>query len=188
MDIPQPDFKWFGKGFDGFPKILPENCMEYRLYIVRSPSHESTTPGPSLDDVLAEALNLKEKYLKDYIWQQDGFHLEAKTADGEIFHKVFEIFNRQRLTTPHEQLDTQLLYGHTDYSDSVEDEWLIVFLLRELSQKFEELWISVVDSDGEFLLIEAAGALPRWLNPEVASNRVGMSSFCGLNSANIARS
>jgi hypothetical protein len=29
-----------------------------------------------------------------------------------------------------------------------------------------------VDTDGEFLLIEAANALPRWLNPEIADNRV----------------
>lgn len=30
----------------------------------------------------------------------------------------------------------------------------------------------VVDTDGEFLLIEAAHALPKWLSPEVADNRV----------------
>jgi hypothetical protein len=55
----------------------------------------------------------------------------------------------------------------------VEDEWLVVYLLRELSKRFESLWIKVVDTDGEFLLIEAANALPRWLNPEIADNRVG---------------
>jgi hypothetical protein len=54
----------------------------------------------------------------------------------------------------------------------VEDEWLIVFLLRELSRNFSDLWIRVSDSDGEFLLVEAANALPRWLNPEIADYRV----------------
>jgi hypothetical protein len=64
------------------------------------------------------------------------------------------------------------LHGLTNYGDSVEDEWLIVYILKELSNRFPELWIKVVDTDGEFLLIEAANALPRWLNPEIADNRV----------------
>lgn len=71
---------------------------------------------------------------------------------------------------------TGLMYlnGITNYGDSVEDEWLIVYILKELSSRFPPLWIKVVDSDGEFLLIEAANALPRWLNPEIADNRVGI--------------
>lgn len=67
------------------------------------------------------------------------------------------------------------LHGLTNYGDSVEDEWLIVYLLRELTNTFPNLWIKVADTDGEFLLIEAANALPRWLNPEVAENRVRIS-------------
>ena len=54
----------------------------------------------------------------------------------------------------------------------MEDEWLIVYLLRELSRKFADLWIKTVDTDGEFLLVEAANVLPSWLNPENADNRV----------------
>lgn len=64
------------------------------------------------------------------------------------------------------------LHGLTNYGDSVEDEWLIVYILKELSNKFPEVWVKIVDTDGEFLLIEAANALPRWLNPEIADNRV----------------
>ena len=64
------------------------------------------------------------------------------------------------------------LYGRTIFADSVEDEWLIVYVLRELSRRFKKAWIRVADSDGEFLLIEAARALPTWINPEIADNRV----------------
>lgn len=64
------------------------------------------------------------------------------------------------------------LHGTTDYGDCVEDEWLIVHLLRELSRSFSDLWIRVSDNDGEFLLVEAANVLPKWLNPEIDSNRV----------------
>jgi hypothetical protein len=71
-----------------------------------------------------------------------------------------------------ETAGTMYLHGLTKYGDSVEDEWLIVYILKELSNRFPELWIKVVDTDGEFLLIEAANALPRWLNPEIADNRV----------------
>lgn len=66
------------------------------------------------------------------------------------------------------------LRGRSNYGDSVEDEWLIVFILKELTKRFPELWVKVVDTDGEFLLIEAANALPLWLNPEIADNRVGI--------------
>lgn len=65
------------------------------------------------------------------------------------------------------------LRGLTNYGDSVEDEWLIVYILREISSRFPQIWIKVVDTDGEFLLAEAANALPRWLTPEIADNRVG---------------
>lgn len=65
-----------------------------------------------------------------------------------------------------------LLRGRTEYGDSVEDEWVVVWLLRELTRKFKDVWVKVNDSDGEFLLIEAAGTLPEWLEPEVAENRV----------------
>lgn len=64
------------------------------------------------------------------------------------------------------------LRGQTDYGDSIEDEWVIVYILRELSKLFQDIWIKIGDSDGECLLVEAAKVLPRWLNPEVADNRV----------------
>jgi hypothetical protein len=64
------------------------------------------------------------------------------------------------------------LYGVTDYGDSVEDEWLVVYLLRELTQRFPNLWVRVFDADGQFLLVEAANVVPKWLNPEIDHNRV----------------
>lgn len=45
-------------------------------------------------------------------------------------------------------------------------------MLRELSKSLKEIWIRVFDSDGEFLLVEAANVAPKWLNPEMDSNRV----------------
>lgn len=64
------------------------------------------------------------------------------------------------------------LSGRTNFADSIEDEWVIVYLLRELTTKHKDIWVKVVDSDGQFLLVEAAGALPAWLEPDIADNRV----------------
>ncbi|CAD6443027.1 36bd8107-189f-40d7-8091-0b3821c3eacd [Sclerotinia trifoliorum] len=143
------DFKGFGEGFDGFPKRLPEDCVEYSLYIINSKLKSQKDLLSRLEDVRKESLALLKDLTKDYIWQRDGFKLEVKTEKG-LMH----------------------LNGITNYGDSVEDEWLIVYILKELSSRFPTLWIKVVDSDGEFLLIEAANALPKWLNPEIADNRV----------------
>ena len=64
------------------------------------------------------------------------------------------------------------LHGVTDYGDAIEDEWLIVYMLRELTKSFTDLWVRVSDADGEFLLIEAANVLPKWLTPENDLHRV----------------
>ena len=73
-------------------------------------------------------------------------------------------------------LGRRCLRGRTNVGDSVEDEWLIVYILRELSKSFTQIWVTIVDTDGQFLLIEAANALPKWLNPEVADFRVWINS------------
>ncbi|KAL8846360.1 MAG: hypothetical protein Q9221_008539 [Calogaya cf. arnoldii] len=145
-------FKWFGEGFEGFPKILPDDCVQYTLYLIDANlSHFEIRA--QLRKVQAAANLLCKGLLKDFIWQRDDFRLEIKQQDG-----------------------LSLLQGRTNFGDSIEDEWLIVYLLRELSKQFSQTWIRVVDPDGEFLLVEAADALPKWLNPEVAENRVWISN------------
>lgn len=62
--------------------------------------------------------------------------------------------------------------GTTDYGDAIEDEWLIVYMLCELSKAHPDLWVRAGDCDGEFLLVEAANVLPKWLSPETDRYRV----------------
>lgn len=64
------------------------------------------------------------------------------------------------------------LRGITDYGDAVEDEWLIVYVLRQLTQSRPDIWVRVADEDGEFLLVEAANVSPSWINPEIDHCRV----------------
>ncbi|NXW57994.1 ECD protein, partial [Eurystomus gularis] len=64
------------------------------------------------------------------------------------------------------------LGGTTLFGDNVEDEWFVVYLVREITREFPGLAARIDDNDGEFLLIEAADFLPKWLNPENSDNRV----------------
>ena len=87
------------------------------------------------------------------------------------------------------------LEGKTYVGDCVDDEWFIVYLLRSVSLKWPDLVIryvtsfrptigtskelnSVWDTDGQFLLIEAANVLPRWVSPTNADQRVRSPRSC----------
>ncbi|XP_030343568.1 protein ecdysoneless homolog isoform X1 [Strigops habroptila] len=89
--------------------------------------------------------------LAAYIWQRQPFRLRYVPPRGE--------------TPAH-------LGGTTLFGDNVEDEWFIVYLVREITREFPGLAARIDDNDGEFLLIEAADFLPKWLNPENSDNRV----------------
>ncbi|XP_062467541.1 protein ecdysoneless homolog [Pezoporus occidentalis] len=89
--------------------------------------------------------------LATYIWQRQPFRLRYVPPRGEI---------------------PAHLGGTTLFGDNVEDEWFIVYLVREITREFPGLAARIDDNDGEFLLIEAADFLPKWLNPENSDNRV----------------
>ncbi|KAI1130188.1 SGT1-domain-containing protein [Nemania abortiva] len=137
-------------GIELFPRSLPENCAEYMLFLLDD-SLEPRSLLAELENVRKTAMQLCGTIAKDYIWQRDCFQLRVKRENGLVF-----------------------LHGMTDYGDSIEDEWLIVYLLRRLTTTFQSLWVRIFDSDGEFLLVEAANIVPNWLSPEIDSNRAWM--------------
>ena len=145
---PEDKTEFFENGFEEFPRRLPENCVEYMLFVIDN-KVESRKLLSELELVRKAATQLCDRFTRDYIWQRDVFQLQVKNDKGLVY-----------------------LHGTTDYGDSVEDEWLIVFLLRELTKSFPSLWARIFDSDGEFLLVEAANVLPKWLSPEIDTNRV----------------
>lgn len=63
-------------------------------------------------------------------------------------------------------------YGISDFGENIQDEWIIVAFLFELTKSITGLVARIVDSDGEFLLIEAADHLPKWANPDTCENKV----------------
>ncbi|KAI8956558.1 SGT1-domain-containing protein [Daldinia sp. FL1419] len=137
----------FKEGLNEFPRRLPENCVEYLLFLIDS-KLEARSLLVELEKIRKAATQLCNSITKEYIWQRDSFQLRVERDQDLVY-----------------------LHGTTDYGDSVEDEWLIVYLLRELTKTFPNLWIRVFDDDGEFLLVEAANVLPKWLSPEIDNNR-----------------
>lgn len=133
---------------EGFPRQLPENCVEYILFVIDD-QLEARRKLSALESVRKRAMQLAGSLTMDYIWQRDALNLEVKNDHGLVY-----------------------LHGSSYFGDAIEDEWLIVYLLRELSKTSNDLWIRVFDSDGEFLLVEAANVLPPWLSPEIDANRV----------------
>jgi len=69
------------------------------------------------------------------------------------------------------------LGGVTEFGDNVEDEWFIVYLLKEITRTFSDVAVVVYDNDGQFILIEAAEHLPKWLDPDSSENRVCIGHF-----------
>jgi hypothetical protein len=77
MDGPKDDLKWFGEGFDGFPKRLPEDCVEYMLFIIDAKLTQRELLS-RLEAVRKEASELARRLLKDYIWQREDFALKSE--------------------------------------------------------------------------------------------------------------
>lgn len=123
-----------------------------------------------LEALLAEVNTLAKEYCQRYIWHRDGFKVACRKGDVQQ-RLLIEAVNGhesddEALLTPH-------LYGITHYGDNIQDEWFIVALLVHLTRRIPGLAVRVVDSDGEFLLIEAAEHLPAWAsNPDRCEGRV----------------
>lgn len=105
-------------------------------------------PGSDLEkesSKLLDWINSLCPFLSSFVWQREAFDL--RVSDGVIC-------------------------GSTAFGDNMCDEWFIVFLLVELSRNFPQVVIEVRDNDGEMLLVEAAMALPEWVDPETSQHRV----------------
>jgi hypothetical protein len=175
IDIMEPSqddgVKWFGEGFEGFPRRLPEDCVEYIIHVVDDTLKTPSLLRSRLNEILKATNASGKKLFNDYIWQRDEFALKLHPD----ITRQQENGNSNQKALPDASVPLHLR-GRTNFGDSIADEWLIVYFLLDLSKKFPEAWIRVYDTDGEFLLIEAANALPKWLNPEIAENRVWISN------------
>ncbi|KAG8900124.1 hypothetical protein FRB99_006220 [Tulasnella sp. 403] len=129
------------------PPTIAEDTVVYTIY----PNHESDISLTALSTLILTYVN-DVLLPSNHIWHRDSFELH-----------VAENASQQSGGTH--------LEGTIRVGDCVDDEWCTVWLLTQVSQKWDVV-ISVYDTDGEFLLIEAAEHLPKWVAPENAENRV----------------
>lgn len=68
-------------------------------------------------------------------------------------------------------MEEDSIVSRLTFRDS-DDEYLAIAALLDLSSREAHCAIRATDSDGDFLLIDAAESLPEWLDPELSANRV----------------
>ncbi|KAK1292020.1 hypothetical protein QJS10_CPB17g02505 [Acorus calamus] len=136
----------------------PEDAVFYAIFPDISP--DTPPAAAALRDLHLRINEAVAPHVAGYVWQHEPFRLSPSNpkscpcTDSEAGPPV-----------PH-------LHGRTRYGDNVEDEWFVVFLLYEATRAVPSASARVWDSDGEFLLIEAAFSIPRWLEPDSSANRV----------------
>ncbi|KAF9110245.1 hypothetical protein BGX27_006612 [Mortierella sp. AM989] len=144
-------------------RALAEETVSYAIYLLPYTESEGGPLNDSMQDqnefqVELESVQLAKTLISSivtelaqgYIWQKDAFSLRVE----------------------HTTSDRPYLRGETRIGDSLDDEWLIVFLLREITRRIPGSVARIQDNDGEFLLIEAADFIPSWLDPDNSENRV----------------
>lgn len=142
----------------------PDDTLFYAVYPLPLPT---ALPPPDLHAALRSLhLSLSSHlapFLASHLFHRDAFALTIPPPDHTAATSPCALCASPPV--PH-------LHGALRFGDSLADEWLGVSLLFELTRAFPGLAARAWDSDGEFLLIEAAFALPRWLDPDTAPNRV----------------
>ncbi|XP_068424283.1 protein ecdysoneless homolog [Clinocottus analis] len=132
-------------------RVIQEDMVQYKLFWIKTDSLTSQKTEEHLTHLVEEILAKVASLLIKYIWQHQSFNLKYHPEKGDVPAHIG---------------------GSTQFGDNVEDEWFVVYLLQQITEAFPQLVASVEDNDGEFLLIEAADYLPKWLNPDTSENRV----------------
>ncbi|CAM0954983.1 unnamed protein product [Alopecurus aequalis] len=138
----------------------PEDTLFYAIYPLPLPTG---LPPPallaSLQSLHLSLLSHLAPFLSSHLFHRDPFSL---SPPGDPASPCALCASPP---VPH-------LHGTLRFGDSLPDEWLGVSLIFTLTTAFPDIVARAWDSDGDFLLIEAAFALPRWLDPDTAPNRV----------------
>ncbi|KAL2769829.1 protein ecdysoneless-like protein isoform 3 [Daubentonia madagascariensis] len=128
-----------------------EDTVEYHLFLIPDESRDPEEHKEILQKYIERIMTQFAPMLAPYIWQNQPFNLKYKPGKGGVPAHVF---------------------GMTKFGDNIEDEWFIVYIIKQITKELPELVARIEDNDGEFLLIEAADFLPKWLDPDNSTNRV----------------
>ena len=91
---------------------IPEDTLHYILHLPTAPdSADESTLAVLISDHVHNLL------IQPWLWNKDGWELKASAGPGKK------------------------LEGRMRVGDAVDDEWLVVWLLREVSKKWKDLVI-----------------------------------------------
>lgn len=173
--------------------VRAEDYIEYFLF----PDLKSSEKVP-VEDVLQSVIQqintIADGFCEKYIWHKDGFKVTPRYGNASLLIEnqldncgvycsanLFLLLCQLIILIDVKMFIVEDLpahiYGVTHFEDNIQDEWFIVSLLFEITKQIPDIIVRVVDSDGEFILIEAAEHLPKWANPETCDQRVGL-NFC----------
>ncbi|XP_006837533.1 PREDICTED: protein SGT1 [Chrysochloris asiatica] len=128
-----------------------EETVEYHLFLITNEPKDPEEHKEILLKYIERIMTRFAPILVPYIWQNQPFNLKYKSGKGDVPAHIF---------------------GMTAFGDNEEDEWFIVYIIKQITKEFPELVARIEDSYGDLLLIEAAEFLPKWLEPENSTNRV----------------
>jgi hypothetical protein len=137
----------------------------------------------ALESLRAAVNAFTRTWCADYLWHIDSLALQLwMPPEGGFAFAVSASSNSH--TARHGGVDGAVneeehgcaavphLWCSMRFGECVLDEWFVVWLVFQITQSFADASASVVDADGEFLLIEAAMQLPAWASPETTASRV----------------
>lgn len=110
----------------------------------------------AIDQLCRDMMHYVDQFLEGYIWQRDHFTIHSSYNSPPPWNHY---------------VPSNSFWGRLKWGDNIEDEWFATWLLLQLTKHFP-VTSKVWDNDGQFLLIEAAYSLPRWMKPETTENRL----------------
>ena len=87
MPPTEEDLEWIKSSFRPIPKpTLPDDCVAYSIQLISSSldSANDSEVRLRLREIQKSANSLHKQWLRDYIWQRQGFGLELFKEDGEV--------------------------------------------------------------------------------------------------------
>ncbi|KAH9819052.1 SGT1 protein-domain-containing protein [Melampsora americana] len=141
---------------------------EFKIKLIHH--HQSNNLNLKQEESNEIKLNQIQTCLNSYLTSNQHFSsIHSNQKNQYIWHTSKPTFSIN--------FEQNSIHGTLFYSDSIQDEWYLVWCLFQLSQAFSDsIIINVYDDDGEFLLIEAADYLPKWITPNLSKGRVWIKS------------
>ena len=133
-----------------------ENAVSYELHVStgnlvvlernpRSPGFLKpvTSAGQGageLEELCLQCMSLVAVHLTHYIWQQDSFNLQSSETRKVPWSRPSR---PHAAAKRHGSKPAAFLWGVTRFGDNIADEWLIVWLICQITQKVSKLRFTV---------------------------------------------